>query len=113
MSMLAIAGIEFDVLQSGASEDEPFRVGTSERMFSGLLRSTVRVEKRQWSYALGPLTAARYEQLFELTKNGAQVIVSGAMMVGSPLCTVELSGADYVPAGTGFRKIATIRIREV
>lgn len=77
MPFLRIGSTVVEVVHGGARETTPYRVGESVRMFSGLLRSTIRAEKREWAFRTAPMTPAAMDALRALVANGAQLTVGG------------------------------------
>jgi len=71
------------VEQGSAKQASPIRVGATSRAFSGTLRSTVRTEKRSWSFTTIFLTIAQANTLMADLVNGTYVNSYGDALYGS------------------------------
>ena len=115
MAFLTIAGADYDVLTSGATETYD-RHGESFRAFSGRHR-TVRVgpDKRNWNFELGPLTQAMLDTLKVAIGLGPVSVTGNALNSESVTCDVEIDRLTYVDGGFGgndFYYRASVRIIE-
>jgi hypothetical protein len=104
MAFLKIAGKTYIVAHGNANEDQPTMIGALGRAFSGVLRRTVRVVKRQWTFTLGPM----YDYEDALLR--ADVATAASVNV---TCAVILGAASYVPDDPLFRRMRTVTCMEV
>lgn len=115
-AFLVIASITVPVSEETATR-HVVRVGSSNRTFTGALRSTVRAEKREWQITTGMMLDADVNTLKAAVTLAAQVTCSGNMLGGSVTCEVEV-GDDAYPNvatsdGLGFMHMVALTLREV
>jgi hypothetical protein len=94
MAFLTISGVTYPVVEGGASEQEPVRIGSVNRAFSGLIRSSVRSEKRVRTFKVIELTQAQYETLRTTVAMGQVVNVGGTIMGTTRPCWVTVTGVE-------------------
>jgi hypothetical protein len=88
MAFLTINGVTYDVVEGGASEQEPYRVGSVTPAFSGTIRSSVRRVRRIRTFKLIEMTQVQYEALLTATAFGQRVPVGGDIITGGPVQAV-------------------------
>jgi hypothetical protein len=116
MAMLSVAGVAYDVMTDGATEEEDERMGQSVRAFDGTLRSTMRTPKRVWQFTLGPLTETDYQTLRTNVGAGLFVTCAGDALGGSVTCEVTITAAPYLQDASqtnDFLREPTVKLREV
>jgi hypothetical protein len=114
MAFLKIAGKTYIVAHGNANEDQPTMIGALGRAFSGVLRRTVRVVKRQWTFTLGPMYDYEDALLRADVATAASVTVTGDAVAGvNVTCAVILGAASYVPDDPLFRRMRTVTCMEV
>lgn len=101
MPFLSIAGTAVPVTSDGGAENEPLRIGESTRAFAGNLRSTVRAEKRSWSFKTVPLSFAAAATIKSALANAAQVTVSGDFNNNVAVTCEGTVSVAYFPASSG------------
>lgn len=119
---LVVNGHTVSVEQGTGKQASPIRVGATSRAFSGTLRSTVRTEKRSWSFATIWLTIAQANTLMSDLVNGAFVNCYGDAIYGSssgsPVsCQGTISGTEdkltNAADGSGVMRKVTFTLAEV
>lgn len=98
-----------------AAQSEPERGGEDVRAFAGNLRSTVRWQKRQWTYETIWLSAAAADAIIAAIAT-RPVNVSGDITGGSTVsCIVTFTGGAYRkgPGGANPKRKLSLLIREV
>jgi hypothetical protein len=88
MPFLTINSVTYDVVEDGASEQEPIRVGGVHTAFSGMVRSNVRRVRRVRTFTLIEMTQTQYEALLAATAFGQRVPVGGDIITGGPMQAV-------------------------
>lgn len=111
MPFFAIAGDPYDVRLGASFEKE--HVGESVRAFSGKLRSSKRDAKLKMSIDLAPMSLSSYTTLYNATKLGAQVTVSGDALGSSITAEVVIDKTDYIHDGASdFKVLLSLTILE-
>lgn len=114
MAFLSIAGKVYPVTHGNASEDAPTFIGAIKRAWSGNLRRTVRVVKRQWSFVLGPVYQYEYDLLRADVATAANVTVTGdAVMNANVTAAVILGAAPFIPEDPFYRRTVSVTVMEV
>lgn len=97
-----------------ASEQEPTLLGTASRSDSGMLRSTVKTIRRNWTMTGAPVLQSRYETIRALLAGGAFQDCAGDALNGETVrCEVLLTGAGFLRDGIGFKRVLEFRLTEV
>lgn len=113
MAFLTIDAVAIDILTESASEQEPERIGDTQRAFSGNLRTTVRARKRVFEFTAGPKTEAAYATLMALD-DGLPHACSGDAMNGATLsCLVQVNGGEYIADGLSHQRLPQLRLVQV
>ena len=113
MAFLIIAGITVPVAEGEATKRATERVGSTTRMFSGALRSTVRVEKRSWQVTTKLLPLATAATLEAAVADGVFVACSGDMIGTTLDCEVVVGESPYRQTPSGAKRSMQLTIREV
>ncbi len=112
--MLVIGTETIPIDEDGANQDESQFIGESVRTFTGALRSTVRAEKRQWSFQSVYITQAQETALRAVIANKAQVSctigLAGATVVAT--CEVTITSSRYVRNGGVADRVVSLRLIE-
>lgn len=113
MPFLTINAATYWVLDGGASQPEPERIGESRRAIDGTLRSGVHVVKRSYRFTLEPMTVAAFNALDALAAAGDFVAVAGDAVVAGDY-ELRVSDAGYVrTSDTAFARAPTITLVQV
>lgn len=114
MSFLVIAGSTVPVAPSGASENAPEQIGSTSRAYDGSLRSTVRAEKRSWTFTTKPIDSTLEATIRAAVANAYAVTVTGSALGGASVtCIVTLGQASFTLVRGGFKKTLTLNVKEV
>lgn len=114
MAFLTIAGVNVDVLTTGAHELPPVEIGKSKRAFAGNLRTSMRSIKRLWSFTTRDMTDAEITTLRTAAPHGNFVTCSGDALPASALYEVTYPGGPFVETGNPYYKRSIeIRVQEV
>lgn len=111
---LTIATRPYPVQTSGgASENEPDFTGSRERAFDNTYRSTRANGKRNFTFIVGPISPASYDQLIADTRPDKVVAVAGGFLNGAAAFNafVDVIG-DFVADGTSVLRVAHVTIAE-
>lgn len=113
MAFLTIAGANYWVLETGATENEPETAGESRRAIDGTLRKGERWYKRTFQFTLEPLTSAAYETLQAACRAGTFLTIGGDACPAGDY-DVRVTGAAYQwISGTTFKRGPSITLRQV
>lgn len=114
MSFLTLGGVAVPVSPNGAQEGAIEQIGSESRAYAGNLRSTVRDEKRNWSFTTRSLSSSEESNIRAAIANGAFITMSGDILGGaSLLVSVALSSAPATKVTGGFRNVLTLTVKEV
>ena len=115
MAFLTVAGIALEVQLAGAGRPENLYIGSKSRAFAGNLRSSIRAEKRAWSFTTPPMTTADVTTLRAAIANGAFVPVGGTLIGADTTGTVVIASEDYLPtvSPTTYQSVLQLKIEEV
>lgn len=114
MAALIIASLTMKVITSGATQRESEPIGEETRAFSGNLRSSVRAEKRKWSFECYFAFQADLDALRAAVPNRAFVTCSGTLLPSSLTCRVVIGDAPYRKRSiTSVWRTASIELTEV
>jgi hypothetical protein len=97
MAALTIAGTALEI--ADGDEGTPVYVGSVIDAFSGTERSTVRGEKRVFSFTTAPTLEATWDTLRAAVANGAYVTCSGIMLSGDSI-TARVQVSAKLESGT-------------
>lgn len=110
-NFLTIDGTNYEVLTSGATEDEPEVGGMLlEWSWDATAQLTVSPERRRRPFDLGPVSMAAYEALRTLALTGPRSVGGPAMGDGTKQRVILVTGADYLADGIGFLMLPHIVI---
>lgn len=114
MSFLTLDGVVVPVTPNGAQEGAIERIGSESRAYAGNLRSTVREEKRSWTFTTRSLSSSEESDIRAAIADGAFITMSGDILGGaSLLVSAALNGAPSTKVKGGFRNVLTLTVREV
>ena len=112
MAFLTIAGITVSVDVSSAAEKEATRIGSEGRTYSGALRSTVRIEKREFACTTTYWNATQIDALYAATYGGQHVVIGGDWL-GSRYCSVQFAGIQWSQVSRTQLGKVSLTIKEV
>lgn len=112
MAFLVVAGTTIEVVE--IREQEPERIGDSERAYAGPLRTMNTTTKRSWAVRSYVMTDAAYQAFRALVMYGQQVVCSGDALVDGPFtCDVNIQEAPYSREGAGFLRSVSFVMKQV
>lgn len=119
MSFLTISDgsttLTVDVETTSANENEPDRVGSSDRTFSGNYLSSVSRELRNFSFVIPQMTEAEYQALRTLVQRDQRRTIAGDAIGSTITARVRIKQSafnDDTTRGGYFTRAASIDISE-
>lgn len=112
MAFLHIDGVGDIEVQTTNPSVEYEEIGSTRRAYSGNLRSSIKAVRRKWSFTSAPVSQTTYENLYNATKLGQNVVCSGDALNASITCQVKVT-ADYIPNGLNFSMIMALELTEI
>ncbi len=100
MSGITIASNALDLTDGG--EGEPFLIGEESRSFSGVLRNSVRGQKRNFSFTTVPVTEATWDTVRAAVASRAQVSVTGPIISNDTITASVRVSAKAIPGLSGY-----------
>jgi hypothetical protein len=116
MAFLTIAGVTYQVQTQSAVQNESQYSGERVRSFANTLLSSrdVTTKKRQWQFALAPMTQAASDALVAAIDGDVVVTITGDAVGGVVVSSmVSITQNAFVPDGLGFLRAPTIMVDEV
>lgn len=111
MSAITIAGTALECSDGG--ENEAILIGEESRAFAGNQRSSVRDQKRIFTFVTAPTVEATWDTLRAAVANRAQVTVSGQILSGDSITASVRVSAKQESGATPVRYIITGTVEEV
>lgn len=111
MAFLTINGVDYDVLEGGASAPAGEPIGEEVRAIDFSLRSSVQGEKRAYRFKLVPLTPDAFAVLEAITRAGDIVPCAGDAIEATDY-RVRMENADYARTDLTFLRAPDISLRQ-
>jgi hypothetical protein len=112
MAFLVIAGVTMLVQTQNASEKVE-HIGKRRRAFAGNLLSTQREDFSVLTFITAPMPEADYQTLKTAVSGAAFVECSGDALKATEDYCVDITDSEYIPDGTGFKRIVSLELTEV
>ena len=112
-NFLTIDGTNYEVLTSGAAEEEPAVGGVQiEWAWDNTPQLTVAPERRVRTFGLGLTSMAAYEALRALALTSPRSVGGPAMGDGTKSRIIVVTGAEYIASGVDFLMQGNITITD-
>jgi hypothetical protein len=95
MDFLTIAGLVIPVADGSWKENAPTQGGSESYSYNGRLRSTVRWEKRSWSFSTAHMLKSEGEALKAACALGIPVAIGGTASTATP-CRVKVGAGTVI-----------------
>ncbi len=109
---LTIAGIDYEVTDENAEEQEGRFIGAVSQMFDGSAISSIRARKRDWQFPLLPMDNTALGNLRASIALGVIVSCTATFLPGTVNCTVKVTRASYIHDADGFKRGVTVLLSE-
>lgn len=112
---VTIAGANYEVIEDGAEQGQSTHIGEKRRAFAGNWISSIRLDKREWKFAIYFDNAGNtsFDVLQAAVARG-QIVSCGGPLIGSTIdCVVDVTSAPFIPKGVdNFRRGCLVTVSE-